>query len=63
MFEKEQLEALHEELKTRWQGAPDYELLVRHAHLGIALHDAGRPLASEIDPRVVKLIESHKPSR
>ena len=63
MFEKAQLDALYEELESRWQGAPDYELLVRHAHLAIALHDAGRPLASDIDPRVVKLIENHKPSR
>ena len=60
MFQKEQLDSLYEDLKSQWQGAPDYERLVRHAHLGIALSDAGRPLADDIDPKVVKLIEKHK---
>ena len=63
MFEKEQLDSLYEDLKSQWQGASDYERLVRHAHLGIAFYDAGRSLTDDIDPRVVKLIEKHRPVR
>ena len=61
MFKKEQLDALFAELKRRWHGEPDYERLVRDAHLGIALFDAGRPLVDELDARVVALIEEHAP--
>jgi hypothetical protein len=60
MFQRPQLDALFGELKRSWQGKPEYEKLVREAHLGIALSDAGRPLGN-IDPRVVSLIEKHKP--
>ncbi len=60
MFRKPQLDSLFAELRQSWQGKPEFEKLVRDAHLGIALDDAGRPLA-DIDPRVVKLIEKHRP--
>jgi len=60
MFEKTQLDALFGELDREWRGKPDFEKLSRDAHLGIAYWDAGRPL-DRIDPRVVGLIEKHKP--
>lgn len=59
MFKKPQLESLFAELRQSWQGKPEFEKLVRDAHLGIALADAGRPLEN-IDPWVVKLIEKHR---
>jgi hypothetical protein len=60
MFEKAHIDALFGELDREWRGKPDFEKLSRDAHLGIALWDAGRPL-DRIDPRVVALIEKHKP--
>ncbi len=38
---------------------PDYERLLRDAHLAIALADAGRTLTPEIDTRVAALLEKH----
>ena len=49
------------ELDRDWQGKAEYEDLLRDAHLGIALYDAGRPLDDELSPLVVALIEKHKP--
>jgi hypothetical protein len=60
MFEKNHLEALFDELERQWRSSPEFDRLSRDAHLGIALWDAGRPL-DRIDPRVVTLIEKHKP--
>jgi hypothetical protein len=60
MFEKTDIDALFGELEREWRGKPDFEKLSRDAHLGIAYWDAGRPL-TQIDPRVVALIEKHKP--
>lgn len=61
MFKREQLDALYAELKLESGHEPEYELLLRDAHLGIALHDAGRPLGADIDARVAALIERHAP--
>jgi hypothetical protein len=60
MFEKTHIDALFAELEWEWRGKPEFDKLSRDAHLGIALWDAGRPL-ERIDPRVVALIEKHKP--
>jgi len=60
MFEKAQLDALFGELNREWRGKSDFEKLSRDAHLGIAYWDAGRQL-DKIDPRVLALIEKHKP--
>ncbi len=60
MFRRQQLDALYEELNIAWRGKPEYERLIRDAHLGVAYSDAGRPLDS-IDPRVAALIAKHKP--
>ena len=61
MFEKSQIDALFDEIKQEWQDTPEFEKLARDAHLGIALSDAGRPFGGDVDPRVVALIEKHKP--
>ncbi len=60
MFKKQDLDALYEELDNDWKGKPEYEQLLRDAHLGIAYSDSGRPLA-DIDPRVASIIERHRP--
>ena len=59
MLRQEHLDALFDELNREWRGKPEYEQLVRDAHLGIALFDAGRPLGGELSPVVVALIERH----
>ena len=61
MFKKQHLDALFDELRQEWEGKPEFEQLLREAHLGIAIFDAGRPLGDEIDARVAALIEKHKP--
>jgi hypothetical protein len=60
MFRRQHLNALYEDLDAEWRGKPEYERLLRDTHLGIAYSDAGRPL-DDIDPRVVALIDKHKP--
>ena len=62
MFEKDALDALFAELEASHGGSGDYGQLLRDAHLGIALSDAGKELGSELDSRVVDLIEKHRPS-
>ena len=61
MFEKDHLDALFAELDSEWRGSVDFDQLTRDAHLGIALSDADRPLEDRIDPRVIALIDKHKP--
>ena len=61
MFKKPDIDALLEQLKSEWGDKPEYEDLLRDAHLGIAYSDAGRPLGDDIDARVVVLIEKHRP--
>ena len=61
MFKKPHIDALLEQLKSDGQDKPEYEDLLRDAHLGIAYSDAGRPLGDDIDARVVALIEKHRP--
>jgi len=60
MFKKTEIDALFGELDREWRGKPEFEKLSRDAHLGIAYWDAGRQL-EKIDPRVIALIEKHKP--
>ena len=61
MFQKEQIDALIAELRRDYEGAPDWEKMIRDAHLGMALFDAGRPLGDDLHPTAVALIEKHKP--
>jgi hypothetical protein len=60
MFEKTNIDMLFDELERQWRSNVEFDKLSREAHLGIALWDAGRPL-DRIDPRIVTLIEKHKP--
>jgi len=60
MFEKAHIDAVFAEIERDWRGKPEFELISREAHLGIALFDASRPL-DKIDSRVVALINKHKP--
>lgn len=59
MFSKEQIEGLFDELKREYGMEPDWELIFRDAHLGVAYSDASVEL-KDIDPRVVALIEKHR---
>ena len=61
MFQRDQLTALHSELKSDWFGKPEFEQLQRDVHLGIALYDAGRPLEG-IGPVAVAIIEKYASS-
>ena len=59
MFQRNQIDSLFEELDAAFRNEPDYERLLRDAHLGIALTDAGRALTPEIDSRIVALLDKH----
>ena len=60
MFQKDTLDALFAELEINYGRTTEYDQLLRDAHLGIALSDAGRESDSQIDERVVALIEKHR---
>ena len=60
MFKRPQIEALFAELKSEWQGKPDFERIHRDVDLGIAYYDAGKSIV-DLDERAVALIEKHKP--
>ena len=59
MFQKNQLDGLYEELNRDFCVDPDYERILREAHLGIALVDAGKTLHPEIDTRVANLLQKY----
>ena len=59
MFTREQLDSLFAELKQGFGTEPDWEQIVRDAHLGVARSDAGVDLGA-IDPRVMAAIEKHQ---
>ena len=60
MFDKDALDALFKELEDGYVQIPEYDLLLRDAHLGIALSDAGREFKGQVDQRVAVLIEKHR---
>ena len=60
MFYKDALDALFKELDDGYVHTPEYDLLLRDAHLGIALSDAGREFKGQVDQRVAALIEKHR---
>ena len=60
MFQKDTLDALFAELEINYGQTTEYDQLLRDAHLGIALSDAGREFYGQIDDRVVALIERHR---
>ncbi len=60
MFQKDTLDALFADLEVSFASTADYDLLLRDAHLGIALSDAGRDFDAQVDERVAALIEKHR---
>ena len=60
ILDKNALDALFKELDDGYAGTPDYDQLLRDAHLVIALSDAGRDLAGQVDGRIATLIEKHR---
>ncbi len=60
MIDKDALDALFKELDDSYAGTDDYEQLLRDAHLGIALSDAGRELGGQVDGRIAVLIEKYR---
>ena len=58
MFDKAALDTLFADLKKKYGSDPDWEQLLRDAHLGVARSDAGVDLGN-IDPRAGDLIKSH----
>ena len=59
MFDKEKLEELFAALRSQYGSEPDWEQILRDAHLGVARSDAGVSLG-DIDSRVAETIEKHK---
>ena len=59
MFDKAVLDALFAELEDGYAQTPEYGQLLRDAHLGIALSDAGRDYEEQLDARVAALIAKH----
>ena len=59
MFNKEQLDVLLGELKSKYGNEPEWEQILKDAHLGIARSDADVDLG-EIDSRVIEIIKSHQ---
>ena len=58
-FGKQALEGIFEELEAHYSGNSDYDTILRDAHLGIALSDAGCDISSQADPRVASVIEKY----
>ena len=58
MFDKEGLDVLWAELQEKFKSGPEWEQIMRDAHLGIARSDAGVDLGN-IDKRVIEVINRH----
>ena len=58
MFDKTALDALFADLKSKYGNDPNWEQLLRDAHLGVARSDAGVELGS-IDSRAADIIKAH----
>ena len=62
MFQKYHIDSLFGELNKVYKGTPDSERLHRDAHLAIAYFDAGQNIPSNVDDRVVALIDKYSPN-
>ena len=58
MFDKAALDAVFDDLKSKYGNEPDWEQLLRDTHLGVARSDAGVELG-DIDRRAADLIKAH----
>jgi hypothetical protein len=61
MFNKEMLDGFFSELKGKYGGDPDWENILKDAHLGIARSDAEVDLGN-IDSRAKEAIVRHQGS-
>ncbi len=59
-FQKDTLDALFAELEISYGQTAEYDQLLRDAHFGIALSDAGREFDGQVDQRVALLINKHR---
>ena len=59
MFNKEALDDLWADLRSKYGNDPDWEQIMRDTHVGVALSDAGVALEN-IDKRAVEAIEKHR---
>ena len=58
-FDKEILDALWADLQNKYKKDPDWDRILKDAHLGIARSDAGVDLGN-IDKRAIEVIERHR---
>ena len=58
-FDKENLDALYADLRSRYGNDSDWERILRDTHLGIGRSDAGVDLG-KIDKRAIETIERHR---
>jgi hypothetical protein len=59
MFGKDEVEAIHNQLRQQWGNDPDWEHLLRDMYLGIARADGGVALGN-LDPRVIGIIQQQQ---
>jgi len=57
-YDKPMVDRLFADLRSRYGNDPDWELILRDAHLGVARHDAGVDMG-QIDPRAKEAILKH----
>ncbi len=62
MFDKDALDKLFADLRSKYEDHDDWDEILRQTHLGVAYSDSNVPLADKnIDPRVITIIEDHRP--
>lgn len=62
IFGKAVLDGLFGELQAAYSDDVSYDLMLRDAHLGVALVEAGQTTLNGVDGRVAELIEKHRPT-
>jgi hypothetical protein len=58
-FNKEMLDSFYADLQSKYKKDPDWDRILKDAHLGIARSDAGVALGN-IDKRAIEVIEKHR---
>jgi hypothetical protein len=59
MFDKQMLDGLWADLRSKYGNEPDWEQIIRDTHLGVARSDAGVDLGP-LDKRAIEAIQQHK---
>ena len=60
-FQKKDIDSLFACLKKEMGHMPEFEQILKDAHLSIALVDAGKPINAEINERVKTLVTKFSP--